>query len=63
MQVDAFGYCGYNPNYDEIVVSFRGSQTLLNWIEDLKFEKEKTPFDGECCLLPATPTVTHLCIS
>eukprot|EP00456_Euglypha_rotunda_P001892 TRINITY_DN10380_c0_g2_i5.p1 TRINITY_DN10380_c0_g2~~TRINITY_DN10380_c0_g2_i5.p1 ORF type:complete len:226 (+),score=28.36 TRINITY_DN10380_c0_g2_i5:28-678(+) len=31
----AFAYGGYNPNYNEIVMSFRGSSDIQNWIEDL----------------------------
>jgi hypothetical protein len=31
----SYAYVGYNPNYKEIVASFRGSSDLANWIEDI----------------------------
>jgi len=31
----SFAFVGYNPNYNEIVASFRGSSNIINWIEDL----------------------------
>jgi len=31
----SFSYVGYHPSYNEIVVSFRGSSNIPNWIEDL----------------------------
>jgi len=31
----SFAYVGYNPNYKEIVASFRGSSDIANWIEDI----------------------------
>jgi len=45
---NTFGYIGYANSTDEIIISFRGTEgdSLKNWIEDLKFEKTKTPFDG-----------------
>jgi len=43
---DGFGYIGYNPNYNEIVVSFRGSASIRNWIQDLTIHKERTAFGG-----------------
>jgi len=37
----AYAYVGYNPNYAEIVASYRGSSDIQNWIEDL--DAIKTP--------------------
>jgi hypothetical protein len=31
----SYAYVGYNPNYKEIVASFRGSSDIANWIEDI----------------------------
>jgi hypothetical protein len=36
---DTNGYVGYNNAYGYIVVSFRGSQSLRNWITNLEFAK------------------------
>lgn len=44
--IDTFGYVGYHPQLQEIVVSFRGTHNLDNWIEDLKILKDKSPFPG-----------------
>jgi len=43
---DAFGFVGYNSDYREIVVSFRGSQTLSNWIANLQLSKDRDAFPG-----------------
>lgn len=43
---DAFGFIGYNPQFNEIVISFRGSSSLQNWILNLQFYKSQTPFGG-----------------
>ncbi len=43
---DAFGYIGYNPQFSEIVISFRGSSSLQNWILNIQFYKSQTPFGG-----------------
>jgi len=43
---DARGFIGYNDAYQEIVISFRGSSSLQNWIDDLKIYKDHTPFGG-----------------
>lgn len=32
-------YSGYNPSTNRIVVAFRGSSNIQNWIQDLTFEK------------------------
>jgi len=37
----SYAYVGYNPNYKEIVASFRGSSNIPNWIEDI--DAIKTP--------------------
>lgn len=31
------GYIGYSPSRNTIIVSFRGSQNIQNWIENLNF--------------------------
>lgn len=43
---NTFGYVGYHPIYQEIIVSFRGtdSDSLKNWIVDLRFFKTDTTF-------------------
>jgi predicted lipase len=33
------GYIGYSASRNAIIVSFRGSQNIQNWIENLNFEK------------------------
>jgi len=43
---DASGFIGYNPQFNEIVISFRGSSSLQNWILNLQFYKSQTPFGG-----------------
>jgi hypothetical protein len=43
---DTIGYVGYNHKNKEVVVAFRGSRDLMNWITDLEFWKVDTPFDG-----------------
>jgi len=47
-QYNTFGYVGYASDSNEIVVAYRGTEgdSLKNWIEDLKFDHTKTPFDG-----------------
>ena len=30
-----FGYVAYNPNLNEVVVSYRGSHNIENWINDI----------------------------
>ena len=32
-----FGYVGYNQKDDEIVVAFRGSDNIVNWISNIDF--------------------------
>jgi len=39
---DNYAYIGYNSAFQEIIISFRGSSNLENWIEDLKFLKDQT---------------------
>lgn len=36
-----FSYVGYNSIHNEIVVSFRGSQNIENWISNIDFVKEQ----------------------
>jgi len=42
---DTFGFVGYSSQLKQIVVSFRGTHNLRNWIVDLKFSK-LTPFEN-----------------
>jgi predicted lipase len=35
-----YGFVGYNPNEKEILVSFRGSVNVANWITNINFLKE-----------------------
>mmetsp|Transcript_55629 Transcript_55629/g.131349 ORF Transcript_55629/g.131349 Transcript_55629/m.131349 type:complete len:169 (+) Transcript_55629:10-516(+) len=44
---DTQGFVGYVPSNNTIVASFRGTQDLKNWIEDLKFAK--TDFNYSQC--------------
>jgi hypothetical protein len=39
-----FGYVGYFAQDDQIVIAFRGTRNLKNWIEDLKVGKPDSPF-------------------
>jgi len=48
----SFAYVGYNPNYKEIVASFRGSSDIPNWIEDID-----AFFTPQGVAFPAYPTV------
>jgi len=43
---DAFGYIGTNPQFQEIVIVFRGSSSIQNWILNLQIYKSQTPFGG-----------------
>lgn len=38
--IKAAGYIGYDPSTESIVISWRGSDNVRNWIEDLSFEVE-----------------------
>jgi hypothetical protein len=38
-----FGYTGYNSKLNEIVVAYRGSHNLENWISDINFIKTPYP--------------------
>lgn len=42
------GYIGYSPSRNAIILSFRGSQNLQNWIENLNFEKVPYVFCLRC---------------
>lgn len=42
-------YSGYNPNTNRIVVAFRGSSNIQNWIDDLTFEKVPCQYCGSAC--------------
>jgi hypothetical protein len=44
---DSQTYVGYNPTDDEIVVAFRGSSNLKNWIADFTFNK--VPYPNPAC--------------
>jgi hypothetical protein len=43
---DTFGFVGYSKKLNTIVVSFRGTRNIKNWIQDLKFAKPDYPFEG-----------------
>jgi predicted lipase len=43
-KTDTNGYIGYHPSTSAIYVVFRGTQTLQNWITDLKFAKADYPY-------------------
>lgn len=45
---DTSGYVGYNPAYNEIVVAYRGSSSIRNWITNLEFLKTDYPHCGDC---------------
>lgn len=36
---DANGFIGYSPANDTIVISFRASDSLINWMENINFER------------------------
>ncbi|TNV76820.1 hypothetical protein FGO68_gene11600 [Halteria grandinella] len=38
-----FGFVGYNANLGEILVSFRGSVNIANWVTNINFLKEAYP--------------------
>ena len=44
----ANGYVGYSSNLNTIIVSFRGSSNIPNWIENLNFEKAPYLFCLRC---------------
>jgi predicted lipase len=37
------GFAGYNPSRNEIVVSFRGSQNLANWYDNIDYFQKQYP--------------------
>eukprot|EP00008_Paramoeba_atlantica_P008627 CAMPEP_0201491408 /NCGR_PEP_ID=MMETSP0151_2-20130828/29730_1 /ASSEMBLY_ACC=CAM_ASM_000257 /TAXON_ID=200890 /ORGANISM="Paramoeba atlantica, Strain 621/1 / CCAP 1560/9" /LENGTH=288 /DNA_ID=CAMNT_0047877755 /DNA_START=30 /DNA_END=896 /DNA_ORIENTATION=- len=41
-------YLGYNSDYQQIVVSFRGSTDLVNWINNLDAVYTKYPYCSDC---------------
>jgi len=43
---DSHGYLGFNANNQEIVLSFRGTNSFTNFITDIAFWKNKAPFAG-----------------
>ena len=42
--MNSFGYVGYSQYLNEIVVAFRGSRNLNNWIQDIKLSMPDCPF-------------------
>lgn len=40
-RTNTFGVVGYNPAWNQIVIAFRGSHNIRNWIVDLNFSKMK----------------------
>jgi hypothetical protein len=45
-KTDTFGYVAYDSTHNAVIVSFRGTVSLVNWIEDLKFWKVDHTFDN-----------------
>jgi predicted lipase len=45
-KTDTFGYVAYDKTHNQVIVSFRGSVSLANWIENIKFWKADKPFDN-----------------
>lgn len=39
-----FGYAAYNPSKEFVIVSFRGTRNLNNWISNLKIAKPDAPW-------------------
>lgn len=50
-KTDVLGYSGVHPSSESIFVVFRGSSSLLNWLDD--FEVQKVPYESykECTCL------------
>ncbi len=49
---DIQGFVGHDKSRQQIVVAFRGSKTLANWIANLKFARVDSPFkECENCLV------------
>jgi hypothetical protein len=44
LSTDTNGYIGYHPASSAIYVVFRGTNSLRNWIDDLKFAKADYPY-------------------
>ena len=44
-----FGYVGFNPSDNEIIVSFRGSNNIANWIMNIDFK--------QCAYKGLSPTI------
>jgi hypothetical protein len=45
--IQSQGFSGYDPSADQIVVAFRGTSNIVNWISDLDFTKVPYP-DADC---------------
>jgi hypothetical protein len=43
-----FGIIGYSPQYEKIIVAFRGSVDLANWILNLKTTRTSYPLCDGC---------------
>jgi predicted lipase len=43
---NTFGFLGYSQKLKSIIVSFRGTRNIKNWIQDLEFAKPDFPFEG-----------------
>jgi len=41
-------YVGYNPDYQQIVVSFRGSSDIVNWLNDFDVTQVSYPYCSGC---------------
>lgn len=46
--MDELAYIGFNSEYKQIIVSFRGSTNLKNWIQNLKFIHTLYPYCDGC---------------
>jgi len=47
-KTNTFGFVAYDADHNQVVVSYRGTKptSIKNWIDDLKFWKADSPFDG-----------------
>lgn len=47
-QHDTYGFIGYNPNQKAIVVAYRGTSDVANWLSDLNLVKTSYPYCDGC---------------
>ena len=48
MVARAAAYIGYSPSKNLIVISYRGSANIQNWIEDFTFDKIPYKYCDKC---------------